>query len=232
MSITLTKCRNCFGVGKDLVKENGLCNYCTQKLARNGQALNDSTLSGKRERPFEEERVSKAKIDILLKEAEELDVPELDGNGVKKMLLSVERAITKNMQLRMKYPDAPGKFLESEMELDASLKTLLSLAAAPEYYDILIQSATLQSLLSLLSHENSSIAMDVVNFFLELIKDENVGNSTEDLSSAIRVIEAISKEGGIPLFLHNLKVRFSIVHCYAFTPIVALSISMTLISYS
>ena len=108
----------------------------------------------------------------LLAEADRADLPALDAAGVKRMLLSLERRISRNALLRAKHADEPAKFLESEVELDAELRALRALAAAPEQYGVLVASDSLRSLLALLAHENSDIAIGVVALLAELLSEE------------------------------------------------------------
>jgi hypothetical protein len=126
--------------------------------------------------------VTPAEISRLLEEADKADLPTLDVNGVKRMLLKVEKAITKNQIARAKHGNEPAKFLDSEAELDAELKSLRSLAAAPEHYPVLSRSETLPSLLALLAHENPDIATDVVMLLVDLTAEDAVG---EDVAGMI-----------------------------------------------
>lgn len=117
----------------------------------------------------------------MLEEADKADLPALDANGVKRMLLKVERAISKNQNARAKYHDQPARFLDTEIELDTELKALRSLAAAPDQYNVLVRSDSLKSFMSLLSHENSDIAIDVVQLFVELLGADAIGEDDEEL---------------------------------------------------
>ena len=60
--------------------------------------------------------------------------------GVKRLLLGLERAITRNSLARAKYGDEPARFIESEVALDEELKRVRVLAAAPEQYGVLARS--------------------------------------------------------------------------------------------
>lgn len=82
-----------------------------------------------------------ADIARMLDEADKVaDVPTLDVNGVKRLLLGLERAITRNSLARAKYGDEPARFIESEVALDEELKRVRVLAAAPEQYGVLARS--------------------------------------------------------------------------------------------
>lgn len=50
-----------------------------------------------------------------------------------------------------------NRFLESELDVHDEIQKLHVVATAPELYSILIQQQAIQTLLGLLSHENSGI---------------------------------------------------------------------------
>ncbi|KZT74381.1 DUF1716-domain-containing protein [Daedalea quercina L-15889] len=108
------------------------------------------------------------------------DLEELSLPGIRRLLKRFEAAANKNQDQRSKYPDDPAKFIDSEADLDAALKALLSLAQAPLLaYPELVKTGTVARLVGLLSHENADIALDVVEVIHELT-DEEVGNEIEE----------------------------------------------------
>ncbi|KZT19261.1 DUF1716-domain-containing protein [Neolentinus lepideus HHB14362 ss-1] len=112
-------------------------------------------------------------------EAAQADVEELNGTGIRKLLLRFERAANKNQDQRSKYPDDPSKFIDSEADLDSAIKALLPLAQVPALsYPELVRSGMLTKLIGLLTHENADIALDVVELVNELT-DEDVGDVVE-----------------------------------------------------
>lgn len=48
-------------------------------------------------------------VDEIVDMAEDMEVPSVDEAGMKKLALQLERAITKNQQLRVKFADQPGR---------------------------------------------------------------------------------------------------------------------------
>ncbi len=75
---------------------------------------------------------------------------------------------------------ASHRFIDSEADLDAALKSLLPLAQSPVLaYPELVSSDSVARLIGLLSHENPDIVIDVVEVIHELT-DEDVGNEAED----------------------------------------------------
>lgn len=137
----------------------------------------------------------------LVAAAETVEVPTLDVNGVKSLLLSVEKSISRNSLARTKYAGEPARFMDTEVDLDGQLKALRVLAAAPDLYHVLVSSATLHSLLELLSHENSDIACDVVSLLAELTDDDAVAGHEQ---SAVALIGAVAEASGIELLVQNM----------------------------
>lgn len=106
------------------------------------------------------------------------------------MILKFEKAINKNQELRVRYADQPEKFMESEADLDEEIKNLLSLTEAPIMYPELIKLGTVNSLMSLLSHENTDIAIDTIDLINELI-DEDVGATEEEMERSEEIQQSI-----------------------------------------
>lgn len=101
-------------------------------------------------------------------------IPEL-----KRQIRKFESIVTKNLEMRSRFPDDPTKFLESEADLDRAFTFLLPLTQNPVvYYPELVEHETLiPTLTNLLTHENTDIALQSVSVLYELT-DEEVG---EDL---------------------------------------------------
>jgi beta-catenin-like protein 1 len=118
-----------------------------------------------------------------------------DATFLKKLLLRFEKAITANAEQRTKFAAEPMKFLDSEEELDASIKALSMLTQTNLYGDI-IKSGSLESLAALLAHENSDIIHSAIKILGELTDVDAVADqaSIEELANALlhkKVIQAI-----------------------------------------
>ena len=92
----------------------------------------------------------------------------LDVIAVKRLLLGFEKQVLKNQEMRVKFPDQPDKFMESEIELNEELHKLHVISTVPEMYNILIETNILQTLVGLLSHDNTDVAIAVVDLLLQL----------------------------------------------------------------
>lgn len=69
--------------------------------------------------------------------------------------------------------DSPPRFMASEADLDADIKSLSVLSDHPDLYEEFSKLGCVASLVSLLSHENTDIAIDAIQTLSELT-DEDV----------------------------------------------------------
>jgi beta-catenin-like protein 1 len=81
----------------------------------------------------------------------------LNETTLKKTILQFEKRVCKNQEMRIKYPDMPEKFMESEVELNDMIVEMHVIATAPDLYHILIELNAVQSLLQLLNHDNTGM---------------------------------------------------------------------------
>ena len=119
---------------------------------------------------------------------------------MRKLALNFEKKISKNAELRSKHEGEPAKFMSSEADLDAEIKTLSVLSEHPELYAEFVHLHCEQSLVSLLSHENTDIAIDAVEIINELI-DEDGGAEPEQWST---LVDAMLEADYIDLLYQNL----------------------------
>lgn len=125
-------------------------------------------------------------------EEDELEQGEgLDAGAVKRLLLSFEKKVLRNQEMRIKFPDLPEKFMESELELNDEIQKLHVVATVPEHYPVLIEVNTIQTLVGLLSHDNSDLAIAVIDLLQELTDVDTLNESEEE---AERLIEAFLGE--------------------------------------
>ena len=110
----------------------------------------------------------------ILNDNDEEDGAEetIDLTWLKRTALSFERKINKNAELRAKYADDPLKFVASEADLDAEIKTLSLLSEYPSLYPQLVKSGSLTSLVQLLAHDNTDIAIAAVQVLQELTDED------------------------------------------------------------
>uniref|UniRef100_A0A0B6YQV9 Beta-catenin-like protein 1 N-terminal domain-containing protein n=2 Tax=Arion vulgaris TaxID=1028688 RepID=A0A0B6YQV9_9EUPU len=109
----------------------------------------------------------------------EPDAEAMDEIGFKKLLLQFEKRVYKNQEMRIKYPDLPEKFMEAEIELNEIVHEMHVMATVPEHYQILVDLRSVQSLLQLISHDNTDISIAVIDLLQELT-DPDILNENED----------------------------------------------------
>ncbi|KAG0204387.1 hypothetical protein BGX28_003639 [Mortierella sp. GBA30] len=151
----------------------------------------------------------------ILDYVDDIDPEEerFDIGAVRKMILKFERAINKNQEMRVKYPDDPAKFMESETDLDEEIKHLMAMTQAPQHYPVLVELNTVASILSLLSHENPDIAIDAIELLKELTdeevlsvgldEDEDIAGSEGEAGMKI-FVKALVDQGLLDFLVQNL----------------------------
>jgi len=104
---------------------------------------------------------------------------KIDAAWLRRLALSFEKNISRNSELRAKYEHDPSKFMASEADLDAEIKSLSILSEHPNLYPEFAKIGCAGSLVSLLAHENTDIAIDAIEIISELT-DEDVAADPED----------------------------------------------------
>lgn len=128
-------------------------------------------------------------------------VPDkIDAAWLRKTALNFEKHITKNAELRAKFENDPQKFIGSEADLDADIKGLSILSEHPELYPEFVKLGSVSSLVSLLAHENTDIAIDAMEVIGELT-DEDVEAPEEQWTA---VVDALIEADLVGLLVSNL----------------------------
>lgn len=144
-------------------------------------------------------------VDLSLLEALEKSqqnpVEALDIKTVKKLVLAFERRLKENIAARLKYPDQPEKFADSEVELHEEIEKLKILAGGPEFYPELVNLGTVASITSLLNHENTDIAIDVVGLLQDLT-DEDVLEDNDEPAQVL--VDALVENNALELLVQLL----------------------------
>jgi beta-catenin-like protein 1 len=130
------------------------------------------------------------------------DEPEekIDLPWLKRTMISFERKINKNAELRAKFDNEPMKFVASEADLDTDIRGLTLLSGHGELYPDFAKHGGVASLVSLLTHENTDIAIAVTQV-LEELTDEDA-TATEDQRTTL--IYAMMENDLIDLLVSNL----------------------------
>lgn len=117
-------------------------------------------------------------------ESAEIAPEKIDSAWLRKLALNFERKITKNAELRAKFENEPQKFMGSEADLDSDIKALSILSEHPELYGEFAKLGCVGSLVGLMAHENTDIAIDAVEIISELT-DEDVEAEEEQWNSIV-----------------------------------------------
>jgi len=128
--------------------------------------------------------------------------PPADGKAVKKLAAALEKRYRTNMESRLKHADDPTKFLESELDLDEAVKSLLAVASIPQLYPDLVEAGAIPTLLTLLTHDNADIAADA----LELLSDLTDTDAVEDNRQESRIlVDAMLEYDALKLLAERIK---------------------------
>eukprot|EP00088_Acartia_fossae_P044233 TRINITY_DN4689_c0_g1_i2.p1 TRINITY_DN4689_c0_g1~~TRINITY_DN4689_c0_g1_i2.p1 ORF type:complete len:590 (-),score=161.14 TRINITY_DN4689_c0_g1_i2:233-2002(-) len=136
----------------------------------------------------EEERLQAEYQEQLDKMMDSEEAETLDETGVKKIILAFEKKALKNQETRIKFPDNPEKFMESEMELHDALQEMKNLATVPDYYPIIVDLNCVPSMLGLLTHDNTDIAVAILDLIQELTDVDTMNESEEGADSLIQAL--------------------------------------------
>lgn len=145
----------------------------------------------------EEERLK-----ILEMVENEPEVEALDVGSLKRMLLVFEKKVTKNQEMRIKYPDNPEKFMDSELDLNDEIQKLHVIATVPHLYQHIVDVNAVGTILGLLSHENSDISIAVIDLLQEMTDVDTLNESEE---GATALIDALLDGQVIALLVQNLE---------------------------
>ena len=85
--------------------------------------------------------------------------------------------------------------MSSEADLDADVKALSILSEHPELYKEFAKLGCVASLVSLLAHENTDIAIDALEIIGELIDDDTEAQS-EQWNAVVDAMASLTSRGG------------------------------------
>lgn len=148
-----------------------------------------------------ENKKQDTETDIELPDAEN-ESGVLDDTSLKKLLLAFEKKVLKNQELRIKFPDQPEKFMDSEIELNDTILEMHIIATQPDLYHILVELNSVSSILGLLTHDNTDISIAVVDLLQEMTDIDTLNESEEGAAS---LIDAMLEAQVIALLVQNLE---------------------------
>ncbi|KAJ2682218.1 hypothetical protein GGH99_004834, partial [Coemansia sp. RSA 1285] len=124
----------------------------------------------------------------------------LDHISVQRMVLRLERAVSRNTQDRIKHAEEPEHFAESEAELDEAIQRLLMLANDVQCLRTLEELGALPTLVGLMAHENADITLDVIQLVVELTAEDAWSQEGESLEERRAVVGFVASLAGNEFF--------------------------------
>ncbi|KAI1306151.1 Catenin-beta-like protein [Xylaria venustula] len=140
-------------------------------------------------------------LDYLDDTEPDLAPEKMDVAWLRRTALGFEKKISRNAEQRAKFENDPSKFIASEAELDAEIKALSILSEHPELYPEFSRMGCVGSLVGLLAHENTDIAIDAVEIIDELT-DEDVAAEQAQYDA---LVEALLEADLLSLLVSNLE---------------------------
>ena len=114
----------------------------------------------------------------------------MDETAVKRILLGFEKKVSKNQEMRIKFPDQPDKFMMSEMELHDVVRELQNVSTVPHFYPIMVELNCVSTLLGLLAHDNTDLAVAAVEVLQELTDVDTMQESEEGAEALLESLLA------------------------------------------
>lgn len=133
---------------------------------------------------------------------DELADERIDATWLRRTALAFEKKISRNAELRARHADEPARFIDSEADLDAAIRALSILGEHPSLYAEFARLGCAASLVSLLAHENTDIALAAVQIVGELTGDDIGAGATDADWSAL--VDAMLEADLLPLLVSNL----------------------------
>lgn len=140
-------------------------------------------------------------LDYLDGTEAELAPEKRDVAWLRRTALGFEKKISRNAEQRAKFEDDPSKFIASEAELDTEIKALSILSQHPELYPEFARLGCVGSLVGLLAHENTDIAIDAIEIIDELT-DEDVDAEEAQYGA---LVDALFEADLLSLLVSNLE---------------------------
>ena len=119
------------------------------------------------------EKLSEGAVNTILDQVKVFGEEICTDDDLSRTLTQLSRTMRANREQRLQFPDDPAKFLQSEVELDECIKKLHAVALIPELMEAFASNGGCAVLISLMSHVNEDIAVEVIKVLADLT-DESV----------------------------------------------------------
>jgi beta-catenin-like protein 1 len=155
--------------------------YSRENKKQSSEEAENYEASRKRQKMTTEHLNEEEKIRILKLLESEPDQEQFSESQLKKLLNQLEKKVTRNQEMRIKFPEQPEKFMDSEVELNETIQEMHVVSTRADMYPIVLATNCMNVLLGLLSHENIDISAAVILLLQELTDLES--NSLEGIFS-------------------------------------------------
>ncbi|KAK5742843.1 hypothetical protein LTR17_003091 [Elasticomyces elasticus] len=125
---------------------------------------------------------------------------KIDSAWLRRLAVTFEKKVTRNAEQRARYEAEPQKFMVSEADLDAEIKSWSLLAEHPELFAEFAGSGSVGLLVGLVGHENTDIAIAALEILAELL-DEDVDAQPDQWDA---LVSALLEADLLDLLLSNL----------------------------
>lgn len=128
-----------------------------------------------------------------------------DRRFLSKLLISLEKAVNKNSEMRFRYKSDPSRFYESEKSLYDAIRALSIISETDLYIDLEKSTDSIETLLGLITHENIMIGTQVLQIFGELFDPGNEVVEAKEMSNLAEVLIDQGLASQIHLFLDSVE---------------------------
>lgn len=112
---------------------------------------------------------------------------KIDSGWLRRLTTSFGKKVTRNAELRARHESEPQKFMASEADVDAEIKSWSLLSEHPELYVEFARSEAVGMLVGLLAHENTDVAIGTIEIISELL-DEDVEAEQEQWDALVAAL--------------------------------------------
>ncbi|RKP03818.1 hypothetical protein CXG81DRAFT_3980, partial [Caulochytrium protostelioides] len=130
----------------------------------------------------------------------------VDEAAVKGMSSKLAKALIKNQEMRVRFPDQPEKFMDSETQLVEQIGAFTRVGEHPELYEALTSAGVLDTAAQLLSHENADVAHETIKMLISLTEmDPEDDESAQEASNRLSLLKALYGADIVSLLISNYR---------------------------
>lgn len=128
-----------------------------------------------------------------------------DRRFLSKLLIALEKAVTKNSEMRFRYKSEPAKFYDTEKALYDNIRALSIISETDLYPEFEKMTDSIETLVGLITHENLMIGTQVIQIFEEIFDPANSTSTPQDMSNLAEALIDAGMASQLSLFLSMLE---------------------------